>query len=141
MDFSAADFESKIQKNVSQNLVNEKTLYYYVGENYLGSDNFTNAGQIILINCNHSMIQNQNLSACTQAITLFYSNNNTLFNNTASDNIYTGIFLNRGSNNILDNIDVFLNNEGISLKVGYNNNLSSTHSYNNSKFGIYTSHN
>jgi parallel beta-helix repeat protein len=38
------------------NLVNGKPLYYYVNKINLGSDNFTNAGQVILINCNESSI-------------------------------------------------------------------------------------
>ncbi|GAH98502.1 unnamed protein product, partial [marine sediment metagenome] len=33
------------------NLVSNKPVYYFVNETGLGSSNFTNAGQIILVNC------------------------------------------------------------------------------------------
>ena len=40
------------------NLVNGKPLYYYKSEIELGPNNFSNAGQVILVNCNNSVISN-----------------------------------------------------------------------------------
>lgn len=105
------------------NLVNDKLVHYYTYEVDLTSTNFTNGGQVILIQCSNSSISNLNLYNTY----LYYCNNITIqhneiannniiygiefqgcWNNTISENIikdhYQGIFISRGhSNFILDN--------------------------------------
>jgi len=74
------------------NLVNGKPLYYYTNEENLGSTDFANAGQVILVNCNDSLISNLNVSYSTFGISLYYCNNNDISGNTANNN-YIGIQL------------------------------------------------
>ena len=91
------------------NLVNGRTLYYYTNEVHLGPTNFSNGGQVILVNCNDSLVSNLNTSYSTTGISLFYCNNNTIFGNTANDNNWDGISL------------TFSNNNNVSGNVANNN--------------------
>ncbi|MFW9827665.1 MAG: NosD domain-containing protein [Candidatus Thorarchaeota archaeon] len=86
------------------NLVNEKPLYYYTNEINLDASNFTNAGQVILVNCNGSLISNLNTSYCYKGISLNYCNDNDIDHNIANYNFY-GIYLfESDSNRISENI-------------------------------------
>ena len=118
------------------NLVNNKPVYYYVNETCLGSSNFTDAGQIILINCNNSIISGLNLSYGTTGIHLYYSNNNTLSGNTISNNIYYGIHLSDSNNNTLSGNTGNNNMYAISLSSSENNMLSGNRAYSNNIGGI-----
>ena len=118
------------------NLVNNKPVYYYVNELGLGSSNFTNAGQIILINCNNSIISEFNISDGS-GIYLGYSNNNTLSGNTASNNCNDGICILYSDNNTLSgNTASNNNNYGISIIYSDNNTLSGNAASNNGDSGI-----
>ncbi|MFX1499551.1 MAG: NosD domain-containing protein [Promethearchaeota archaeon] len=77
----------------TSNLVNGKPLYYYTNKINLGLSNFTNAGQVILINCNDSIVSNLNVSYNSVGISLYYCNNNTILENTANYNNEFGIYL------------------------------------------------
>ena len=106
------------------NLVNNKPVYYYVNELGLSSNNFTNAGQIILINCNNSIISGLNLSnSRPTGIYLGYSNNNTLSGNIASNNFYHGIYLYNSNNNTLSGNTINNNMYGIILFHSNNSNI------------------
>ena len=106
------------------NLVNNKPVYYYVNETGLGSNNFTDAGQIILINCNNSIISGLNLSnSRPTGIYLGYSNNNTLSGNIASNNFYYGIWLVHSDNNTLSGNTINNNMIGIILFHSDNSNI------------------
>ncbi|MFX0175336.1 MAG: NosD domain-containing protein [Candidatus Hodarchaeota archaeon] len=74
------------------NVVNNKPLYYYKNVNFLNSENFSNAGQIILINCNHSIISKFCVSQSSVGIYLERCSNNTVSFISASSCQY-GIFL------------------------------------------------
>jgi len=92
------------------NLVNGRTLYYYTNEVHLGPPNFSNAGQVIMVNCNDSILSNLNTSYSTTGISLFNCNNNTIFRNTANNNNWDGIKLtfsnyNNVSGNVANNND------------------------------------
>ncbi|MFX1572837.1 MAG: right-handed parallel beta-helix repeat-containing protein [Promethearchaeota archaeon] len=52
------------------NFVNGRHFYYYQDASNLYEDDFIDAGQIILINCNDSLIYHQNLSSATVGISL-----------------------------------------------------------------------
>ena len=54
------------------NTVNEKPVYYYYAKENLRFNNFSNAGQVILINCNNSIIENINVSYSSIAIYMYY---------------------------------------------------------------------
>jgi len=118
------------------NLVNGKPVYYYMNEVNLGPNNFTNAGQVILVNCNDSLISNLNVSHSSTGITLFYSNNNSISGNTANDNIVHGIFLTFSCYNNDISGNIANNNEyGIMLILSNNNDISgNTANYN--RYGI-----
>ena len=117
------------------NLVNNKPVYYYVNESGLGSSNFTNAGQIILINCNNSIIVGLNLSNGTMGMYLGYSNNNNLIENIANNNSI-GIYLFYSNNNTLTGNIANNNAIGIIL-FGSNNTVSGNTASFNYQGGIH----
>ena len=118
----------------STNLVNGKPLYYYTNEINLGSSNFTNAGQVFLINCVDCLISNLNTSYCYSGIALYYCNNNILSGNTASNNEY-GIYLSTSHGNDILGNNVYQNYGGIYLGGSDNNDITeNSASYN--EYGI-----
>ena len=118
------------------NLVNERPLYYYINETWLGPDDFLNAGQVILINCNDSLILNLNVSHGSSGITLYGCHNNIISNNDASYNNIYGLFLNNCDNNSISrNLVSNKADYGISLYGNYNN-LSNNQASNNFLSGI-----
>lgn len=141
---SIEDFRSNSIK--STNRVNGKPLYYYYDKISLGLDNFTNAGQVILINCNQSLISYLNTSNGSKGISLYYCNNNTIAENNASYNKVSGIYLvNSNFNHIYENIVKFTyfsyedDYNGISLIGSHYNNVTkniATHDY----YGIFLFH-
>jgi parallel beta-helix repeat protein len=64
----------------TSNLVNGKPVYYYTNQDGLIPTNFTNAGQVFLINTNNSVIDNLLFSNTTVGIQTFYSHDNTISN-------------------------------------------------------------
>ena len=137
MNFCGIGLEGSLEEMASHyiddtNLVNNKPIYYYVNEVSLSSSDFTSAGQIILINCNNSIISGNNLSNCSVGMYLGYSNNNTLSGNTASNNYNYGIYLYGSDNNTFSGNTASNNyNYGIYLYGSDNNTFSdNTASYN-----------
>ena len=57
--------------NVS-NKVNEKPIYYYCNQVNLNSNNFTNPGQVILVNCTNSVVSQLNIVNGSEGISLYY---------------------------------------------------------------------
>jgi parallel beta-helix repeat protein len=118
------------------NLVNGKPLYYYTNEVHLGPDNFTNAGQVILVNCNDSLVSNLNISDSSIGISLHYCNNNNISGNTANNNRY-GIYLFFSDYNIVSGNTANYNNDiGISLVYSDYNTVSGNIVNYNDLFGI-----
>ena len=96
------DLKDTRYKNIdTTNLVNGNPVYYYSNEVNLGSDNFTNVGQAILINCNDSAISNLGLTGGSIGIILNRCNNNTITKNNATENTLYGISLEVCNNNII----------------------------------------
>jgi len=144
--------------------VNGKPLYYYIDKDNLGTDNFTNAGQIILANCSGSLIFNLTISDCSTGISLYYSshnnvsgnfinnnsdigiylsdsNYNNITGNTINNNSYTGIILlDSNYNNIAGNT-ANNNTDGIYLQSSQSNAVSNNEACNNTESGIYISDN
>jgi len=136
------------------NLINGHPLYYYSNKSNLVADNFTNAGQIILVNCNDSSLKNLKISYTTtfryftqyyieqtvamhdtSAISLFYCNNNTISENTLYNNT-NGIFLYKSSKNtILENIG-YDNFDGIILTASDDNKISGNNFFSNIEYGF-----
>ena len=121
------------------NTLNDKPIYYFKNQVGLDNTNFTNPGQIIFVNCTHSEISEINISDSSFAINLLYSDNNTLINNTASNNNVGGIFLYNSNNNTLISNNV-LNNSyyGIYVQWWSNENIIIDNiASNNEECGIY----
>ena len=109
----------------AMNLVNGRPLYYYSNEVQLGPTNFSNAGQVILVNCNESIVSNLNISYSTTGLSLFYCNNNTIFRNTANNNNWDGIKLAFSNyNNVSENIANKNDRYGLNLIWSDNNIFS-----------------
>ncbi len=111
----------------TKNNINGKPVYFYKNEIGLGNDNFTNAGQLILYNCNNSFISNKDLSNGHAGIILKYSNNNTIIKNNMSKNFYGITTIFSHYNNISENIIKetigydFEESAGIFLQLSDNN--------------------
>jgi len=117
----------------TSNNVNGKPLYYYVNEIKLESNNFNNAGQIILINCNSSTISNVDTSFSSRGIALYYSNNNTISNSISSNNADHGITISKSDNNTIVNNSVQTGYQGIAIWSSkfntINNNIIAGNTY------------
>lgn len=73
------------------NLINNKPLYFYYDRVSLDATDFFNAGQIILINCNDSIISDVDASEGTDGIYLTHCENILLENCTSDSNTRSGI--------------------------------------------------
>jgi len=99
------------------NNVNGEPIYYYSNEIDLNKDNFTDAGQILLVNCENCFIENATFNLCLE-ITLYYCSNISLIEN----EINCGIFLDQTNyTNIIGNN--FNNKFQIAMYYAYNNNI------------------
>ncbi|MFX1371843.1 MAG: NosD domain-containing protein [Promethearchaeota archaeon] len=85
---------NNISYNITDNEVNAKPLIYRWNEQVKDTNLIKNAGQIILINCNNSIISNTNITHATVGITLYNCSNNIITNNSASFNSEEGLLLN-----------------------------------------------
>ncbi|MFX1276884.1 MAG: right-handed parallel beta-helix repeat-containing protein [Promethearchaeota archaeon] len=65
----------------SLNTLNGKNIYYYANQTGLDSGDFTNPGQIILVNCSQSTITGFTFLNSTYPIALYRSNHNIISNN------------------------------------------------------------
>jgi len=127
-----ANLGDLVSNNIdTTNLVNGKPLYYYTNEMNLGSNNFTNAGQVYLINCTNSLISNLNTSYCSSGITFYYCSNNNVSGSTANNNEYGISLLNCDGNNISGNIANENSWSGIKLERSDNNDISGNTANNN----------
>jgi parallel beta-helix repeat protein len=117
------------------NTVNGKPIYYYIDKNEITIPQ--NAGEVILINCNHCTISNLNLSDGTIGIELAYSSNNNITENVLNNNNFAGIYLDSYSedNSLKINIVKF-NNYGIYIQLS-NGNFIKKNEINNNYEAVY----
>jgi parallel beta-helix repeat protein len=118
----------------TSNLVNGKPLYFYHNQLNLRSVNFTNAGQVLLIESNNTHVSDLNISNCTVGISMNLCKNNTLINSNFSNSAITlkdcyNITLN---NNIVSDLD----QPGIYLYYGNGYNLANNQMF-DCGFSIY----
>ncbi|MFX1237482.1 MAG: PKD domain-containing protein, partial [Promethearchaeota archaeon] len=92
---------------------------YYVNKTDLDASNFTNAGQVFLINCNNSVISGLNTSRTSTGISLYYSSNNLISENYANDNTDRGISLSKANNNNISG-NILINNDQYGLFISLN---------------------
>jgi parallel beta-helix repeat protein len=143
---------------VKNNTINYKPLIYLEEESGIIVD--SNAGQVILVNCDNIVIQNQNISKTDcgiqlwetndcfiksnnisnndRGIELWYSNGNTLTSNDISNNYWGGIDLSYSSSNTMTGNNISNNSGGgIWLSDFCNNNTLIGNNISNSEEGIY----
>ena len=111
----------------SSNTINSRPIYFYVNETGFAADKFTNAGQVILINCNDSLISNANTSYATYGISLSYCENITMTGCDISNNKRGGLLIEYGAYNKLLNSTV--NNNGLDIDGGGIAIYNSPHAY------------
>ena len=148
----------------TSNLVNGKSIYFYVNRSGLGQADFINAGQIFLFGCHDIVISGLEFDLVTTGITMVYSFNNTISLNEASNNSRWAFSLTSCDYNSILNNDVtrssiilkvcnytkFIGNnafysktDGVSFENCHNNHISgNTASYNNEiGFKLHTTNN
>ncbi len=99
------------------NLINGKPIYYFPNEIGLKPINFSNAGQVILVNCQNSSISNLNIFNSSCGIALHYCENITIASINASFNSDCGIYLKYSNNNTIKESTV--NNNGFILSGNF----------------------
>ena len=119
-------FES-YENTVENNTVNSKPLIYYEG---VFSYTISQAGQVVLVNCNNMMVENLNLSNTTMAIQLWRTNNSIIRDNNILANGY-GIFIGRSSNNRIFRNDIKVNSLGVYLYYSLDNKIFHNNFFNN----------
>jgi len=115
------------------NTVNDGILYYYKNEIGLTNANFTNAGQIILLNCNDSLISEVSISN-NSGIELKDSYRNKILNVNLSDCSQFDLY--QSHQNFISKCIFINNSNGISLSESYNNTIFNNLFEDNSNDGI-----
>jgi len=108
----------------TSNKVNGKSVYYFKNVNTLGDSDFIDPGQIILANCNMSLIRNFNFANASNGISLLWSSYNTIQNCSFSNLSYFAI---HGSyycdHNIISLCKITKGGVGIVFEVGSYNSI------------------
>ena len=119
------------------NTVNDKPLAYFIDQTGLIIQNSI-YGQLMLVNCDNSRIENQIISNAFNGISLFYCRDSSISNNTCNNNTETGIYLFEASSNIIQNNTCAYNLEnGIFLHFSISCIASDNELLNNGNRGIY----
>ena len=140
----------------TSNTVNGKPVYYW--KNRTDGTVLLGAGEVILANCTGVTVERQNVSGGSvgvllgfssentiinnsasnnwDGIYLYSSDSNTISNNTASNNYWYGIRLESSSNNSIHTNTAFNNIHGITLSSSSNGNTISTNTVSNNYYGI-----
>ena len=118
----------------TSNTVNGKPVYYWNGVE--GGKIPGDAGQVILVNCSNVTVENQNLNNASIGIKVAFSSFITIKDNNFAYNWYKGISLEYSSNNSIINNSCSYNHEGIKLRDSSNNSITSNNCSSNSDEGI-----
>ncbi len=130
-----SDYHTFLYNNIdSTNLVNNGHLYFYINMTNLSENEFANAGQIYLANCNHSTIADLDMSDGCTSISLFECTDIRILYNNLSSNYYNGIYA-RDCNNMTIESNIINDNlhEGIYFSNG-NYNLFLNNLFRNNGF-------
>jgi len=119
------------------NLVNNGHFYFYGNRTGLDEDDFSNAGQIYLINCNNSVITGQDLSDGSVSISLYECNNLEISFNNLSSNSFIGIDLLNCTEISIYRNEINRNREGIEARNVNNSTISENEVNFNLLEGIY----
>jgi len=102
------------------NLVNGKPVYYYVNQTNLEINDLSNVGQIILVNCNQSLLSNIKIYSSSAGISLIYCNNTEISGCVLKKNMI-GLFLANSHNNTISGIEINSNTMGMRLEGSHFN--------------------
>ncbi len=108
------------QNTVEDNTVNGEPLVYLEDASDIA---VTEAGQVILVNCDNIVVENLDLSSTCVGIELLGTVNSRIANNMIRSNNGEGILLTESSNNILTGNTITGNSYGIYLFISSNNNI------------------
>ena len=120
----------------TSNNANELPIYYYANEIGLAPNNFTGAGQIILVNTSNSLISNLEIFNSSTGISLYYSHNNKIEKNNLSYH-QNAIDLQNSYDNTITRNNLNNNSRGLLLYVNCNNNTISKNNIILNSGGIY----
>jgi parallel beta-helix repeat protein len=87
------------------NLFDDKPIYFYSNEVGLSSDDFINAGQILLYNCNDSLISNLDLTKAAIGVYMVNCHNNFIQGNSISEGII-GVYLAQSNYIVIKNNNI-----------------------------------
>ncbi|MFW9988744.1 MAG: NosD domain-containing protein, partial [Candidatus Odinarchaeota archaeon] len=118
------------------NTVNDEKFYYYLNKPNLDPSNFTDAGQIYLINSSNCLISDLDLSNVSLGLFLYQSNNTIIKNITCTNNNVFGIAMIKSKDNNLSNCILNNNQYGMITLLASTNNFSLI-DYNDNNVGIY----
>ena len=118
----------------TSNTVNGKPVYYW--KNQTNNIIPAGAGQVILANCSNVIIDNQNVSDGTIGISLGFSSECTITNNTITSNNEYGISLYSSNNNNITRNNVSNNDYGIYIDWHSDHNNITNNKASNNWLGI-----
>ena len=122
------------QNTVEDNIVNGKPLVYLEDASDIV---VTDAGQVILVNCNNITVKNLDLSNTCAGVELFRTEDSMISDNNVSNNGHYGIYLYSSNNNNITGNNASNNNaSGIFLSSSSNNNITGNNASNNDDDGI-----
>jgi len=117
------------------NKVNNRSIYYNISSSNLYIQEHDNPGQIILVDCNHSLISDLNLSDSSIGIHLMDCNNITMHNITSNSN-YAGVLIENTNHSVLSRHALSNSLFGLALRQGVNNTIANSTITLNSFYGI-----
>lgn len=116
------------------NTIDDKPVYYWKNRN--GGVLPSGAGQVFLVNCSNTIVQEQELEGSSIGITLAFSSYNIVKNNKVNSTIFQGISLFRSNENTFEENVLTNNREGFYLRNS-NNNIFSSNNISDNREGIY----
>lgn len=119
------------------NTVNGKPVYYYEDKLNLRPNDFSNAGQVILANCNNSIVSNVNASYGSVGISQYFCYNTSILSNNMSYNLMYGIYLYECDNITIKDSIACYNRYGVYSHYSYNSTIVHNDIFNNTQYGLY----
>jgi len=124
------------QNEIENNVVNGKPLVYLEGNS---SVTVSDAGQIILVNCNDIQVENLHLSSTSVGVELWKTNNTRIVGNNITANTLGVVLYYSSSNSIVGN-NIIYNGEGVMPSRSSNNSIVGNNITENYYEGVFLSY-